>query len=183
MTTATAPGPKPAHGKKHYFGKYRGSVLNNFDPMGIGRVLVEVTGIISLSSSWAMPCFPVAGMQSGFIAVPPIGAGGWIEFEGGDPDRPIWTGCYHSTRAEVPPLVQLFPPPIPTMTMHTPLMNSIQLSDAPPTPISGGIVLQSRSGAMIVVNDLGITLSDGKGAMVTLMGGVVTVNLGALIVK
>ena len=43
------------------------------------------------SSSWAMPCAPYAGQQVGFFAVPPIGANVWVEFEGGDPDYPIWT--------------------------------------------------------------------------------------------
>ena len=34
-----------------------------------------------------------------------------------------------------------------------------------------------------LVNDTGITLSDGKGGMITILGGVVTVNQGALLIK
>jgi hypothetical protein len=183
MTVMTAAGEVAARSKKQYLGKYRGVVLQNIDPKGIGRIQVQVIGVFTLASSWAMPCFPLAGAQTGHVAVPPIGAGVWVEFERGDPDYPIWTGCYFSTRAEVPPLVQLVTPPIPAITMQTPLSNGIQVSDAPPTPATGGVVLRSGTGASVVVNDSGIYLSDGKGGQITLIGGVVTVNAGALIVK
>ena len=50
------------------------------------------------------------------------------------------------------------------------------------TPVTGGIVLKSVSGAMIVVNETGIYISNGQGAMITLIGPAVEVNLGALTV-
>lgn len=182
MSTPTVPGA-PARRRKQYLGKYRGVVLQNVDPQGIGRIQVQVIGVFTLASSWAMPSFPVAGAQTGAVAVPPLGAGVWVEFERGDPDRPIWTGCYYSTRAEVPPQAQLVPAPVPAMTMQTPLQNSIQVSDAPPTPATGGVVLRSGTGVSVVVNDSGIYLSDGKGGSITITAGVVTVNTGALVVK
>jgi uncharacterized protein involved in type VI secretion and phage assembly len=43
---------------------------------------------------WAMPCVPYAGDQVGFLAIPPVDAGVWVEFEGGDPSFPIWVGCF-----------------------------------------------------------------------------------------
>ena len=58
----------------------------------------------------------------------------------------------------------------------------IMVSDAPPTPVSGGIVLKSTTGAMIVVNDTGIYISNGMGAMITMVGPAVDVNTGALTV-
>jgi hypothetical protein len=185
MTVRTASGTnaRSRPGRKQYLGKYRGVVLQNVDPMGIGRLQVQVIGVFTIASSWAMPSFPVAGAQTGAVAAPPIGAGVWVEFEQGDPDYPIWTGCYYSTRAEVPPMAQLVTPPIPAMTMQTPLQNAIQLSDAPPTPASGGIVLKSAAGAAIVVNNSGVYITDGKGGTITIVGGVVTVNAGALVVK
>ena len=60
--------------------------------------------------------------------------------------------------------------------------NMIMVSDAPPTPVTGGIVLKSTTGAMIVVNDTGIYISNGKGAMITMIGPTVDVNVGALTV-
>jgi hypothetical protein len=43
-------------------------------------------------------------------------------------------------------------------------------------------VLKSVSGAMIVVNETGIYISNGQGAMITLVGPTVDVNVGALTV-
>ena len=78
-----------------YYGKYRGVVVNNIDPEKRGRLLAIVPDVSSLfPTSWAMPCFPVGGIQMGIFTVPLIGAGVWIEFEQGDPDYPIWVGCF-----------------------------------------------------------------------------------------
>lgn len=56
------------------------------------------------------------------------------------------------------------------------------ISDSAPTPATGGIVLKSTTGAMLVVNDSGIYINNGKGAMITLIGPTVTINNGALVV-
>jgi len=37
----------------------------------------------------------------GLFFLPPKGANVWVEFEGGDPDYPIWSGCFWSD-GEVP---------------------------------------------------------------------------------
>ena len=85
-----------------YFGKYRGKVENNVDPLQLGRIQVSVPAVLGEGTlSWAMPCVPYAGAGVGFFAVPPTGANVWVEFEGGDPDYPIWAGCFWGT-GEVP---------------------------------------------------------------------------------
>ena len=115
-----------------------------------------------------MPCLPVAGMQMGMFTVPPIGAGVWIEFEQGDPDYPIWTGCFYGTAADVPALALTAPPPVSAITLQTMLQNGLIISDVPgPT---GGIIIKSTTGAMIMVNDTGITITNGKGAIITMIG-------------
>jgi len=43
-------------------------------------------------------------------------------------------------------------------------------------------MLKTATGAMILVNDLGITIQNGKGASIVMTGPTVTVNQGALIV-
>ena len=162
---------------KRYFGKYRGTVINNIDPMQIGRIQAIVPDVSSVvPTSWAMPCLPVGGIQMGVFAVPIIGAGVWVEFEHGDPDHPIWTGCYWGSAAEIPATALLSPPPVPAITMQTPLQNGIIISDNPAI----GITIKTTTGAMIMVTDLGITISNGKGAMITMVGPVVDVNAGAL---
>ena len=165
--------------KKKYYGKYRGTVVNNVDPMQIGRLLVIVPDVLNINlSSWAMPCLPVGGIQMGFFSVPLIGAGVWIEFEQGDPDYPIWTGCFYGSMAEVPAMAKLVPPAVPGITMQTVLQNGIVISDVPgPT---GGIVLKSSAGAALIVNDSGIYIQNGKGASIIMLGKMVDINQGAL---
>lgn len=164
-----------------YFGKYRGMVLNNVDPMQQGRLQVQVPDVAGLiPTTWAMPCVPFAGIQNGMFALPMIGSGVWVEFEQGDPDHPIWVGCFWGSGAEVPALARLTPPGLFAATLQTPLQNGITITDLPgPT---GGIMLKSATGAMLIVNDTGIYIQNGKGAAITLIGPTVTINNGALTV-
>ena len=58
----------------------------------------DVFGI--LPSSWALPCVPLAGPTMGTSFVPPpVGSSVWVEFEQGDPQMPIWVGCFWDTPA------------------------------------------------------------------------------------
>ena len=164
-----------------FFGKYRGTVINNIDPMQMGRIQAIVPDVSSIvPTSWAMPCVPLAGIQNGILAVPIIGSGVWIEFEQGDPDYPIWVGCYWGTAAEIPALSRIAPPVVPSITLQTPLQNGIIISDVPgPT---GGIMLKSTTGASIIVNDTGIYIQNGKGASIVMVGPSVTINQGAMLI-
>lgn len=76
-----------------YYGKFRGQVRNNLDPLGRGRILADVPQILGTELSWCMPCVPYAQYVRD-AAIPTIGANVWIEFEGGDLDYPIWSGCF-----------------------------------------------------------------------------------------
>lgn len=166
---------------RKYYGKYRGVVLDNADPMLMGRILAMVPDVSTLlPTSWCMPCVPGAGLQAGLLAVPSIGAGVWIEFEQGDPDYPIWTGCYWGSAAELPALAQLSPPGMSSLTFQTTLQNGIVVNDVPGP--AGGIILKSTTGAAIIVNDTGIYISNGQGAMITLVGPTVTINEAALVI-
>jgi hypothetical protein len=175
----------PGGNSQRFYGKYRGLVIQNVDPEQIGRVMVQVPDVLGeVPSSWAMPCVPVAGIQAGMFAVPPIGSQVWVEFEQGDPTRPIWTGGFWGMVAEVPVLATASPamPPGQNILLQTTGQNMLLLSDAPPTPATGGIILKSATGAMIVVNATGIYISNGQGATITLVGPSVNMNLGALTV-
>ncbi len=164
-----------------YYGKYRGSVVNNVDPLQQGRIQVIVPDVSNVvPTGWALPCAPVGGMQMGFFSAPPIGAGVWVEFEQGDADYPIWTGCFWGSAAEVPALALATPPAVPGITMQTPLQNGVSINDVPgPT---GGILLKSAAGATIIVNDTGIYIQNGKGASIVMTGPTVTVNNGAMVI-
>ncbi len=164
-----------------FFGKYRGTVVQNVDPQRMGRVQALVPDVSGLApSTWAMPCVPFAGKQSGVYVVPQIGAGVWIEFEQGDPDYPIWSGGFWGSAAEVPAFALAGNPASPSLVLQSGLQNTLTISDVPgPT---GGILIQSATGALLLVNDTGITISNGKGASIVLAGPSVTINNGALVV-
>ena len=163
-----------------FFGKYRGTVINNVDPMQMGRLMVQVPDVSNvLPSTWAMPCLPFAGIQSGMYAIPAIGAGVWVEFEQGNSDYPIWVGCFWGSAAEIPALALAGPPAVQSIVLQTTGQNTLMISDVPgPT---GGILLKSNTGAMIAINALGITITNGA-ATIALTGPTVTVNEGALAV-
>ena len=81
--------------RSRFYGKYRGVVTDNADPDSLGRIRANVPAVLDdVESPWALPCVPYAGPNQGLYAVPEVGAGVWIEFEGGDPSRPIWSGCW-----------------------------------------------------------------------------------------
>ena len=164
-----------------FYGKYRGTVTINVDPEQRGRIMAMVPDVLGLiPSSWAMPCFPIAGKQQGTYFIPQIGAGVWVEFENGDPSYPIWTGCFWGAVAEVPALALAGNPASPNIVLQTSLQNAVVISDLPgPT---GGIMLKSTTGASIIVNDTGIYIQNGKGASIVMTGPTVTVNSGALVV-
>jgi Type VI secretion system/phage-baseplate injector OB domain len=176
----------PKTPNKQFLGKYRGTVLNNIDPEQRGRLQVNVPDALGeIPSSWAEPCVPLAGPTGtpmGVYFVPAIGAGVWVEFEHGDPSLPIWSGCRWGSSADVPSAALLGNPADPNLVIQSLLQQSIVISDLPPTPLTGGIILQSTTGAMIVVNDSGIYINNGKGATVELIGPTVMINKTALTV-
>ncbi|HEY6213093.1 MAG TPA: phage baseplate assembly protein V [Vicinamibacterales bacterium] len=166
---------------ERYFGKYRGVVTNNIDPMRIGRIQASVPDVGgAIPTSWALPCVPITGKKSGTWFVPQIGAAVWIEFEQGNPDYPIWSGCFWGSSSELPSDAQKGNPASPSIILETGLQNMIVISDVPgPT---GGITLKTSTGAKIVINDVNITIDNGKGAKLVLTGPQVSINDGALTV-
>jgi len=164
-----------------FFGKYRGTVINNIDPMMEGRLMVEVPDVLSLApSSWAVPCVPLAGPTGppmGVYLVPPIGAGVWIEFEKGDPDYPIWVGCRWGSAAGVPTLALAGLPVSPNIVMQTAGQTAVVISDVPAV----GVMLKNSSGtSTIVVSDIGITIT--TTGVLALTGTTVAINQTALVI-
>ncbi len=85
------------------YGKYRGKVQENNDPLRLGRVRALVPAVTPDVLNWAMPCVPYAGPQEGFLMLPPVGANVWVEFEGGDLNYPIWSGGFWGDTAQQQP--------------------------------------------------------------------------------
>jgi hypothetical protein len=102
-----------------------------------------------------MPCVPYAGPGVGFFAIPPVGANLWVEFEGGDPDYPIWAGCFWGL-GEVPAM-----PPMPGMKVFQTDCITLTLSDLPGI---GGFTLEVQPPAVamplkLVMDTSGVEIS------------------------
>jgi type VI secretion system (T6SS) baseplate-like injector VgrG len=143
---------------RRFFGKHRGKVTNNVDPESRGRIQVSVPAVLGAGRlSWAMPSVPVAGIQSGFYAVPPMNANVWVEFEGGNPDHPIWTGCFWGV-GETPSAALVPPSPTPHILLQTTAQNTIHINDGGPLL---GILLQSGA-STIQIGPQGIKITAPK---------------------
>ncbi|MEK8172960.1 phage baseplate assembly protein V [Streptomyces sp. M19] len=133
----------PAAPNNRYLGKFRGRVMDNRDPLDIGRVTVQVPDVLGEeASTWALPCLPFTGPQAGQFAVPEVGAGVWVEFEQGDPSFPVWTGCWYGDRSELPPDVRAELPGSRPVVIHTAGDHRLVMSDVPG---GQGIHLQARA--------------------------------------
>ena len=169
---------------KKFWGKYQGTVINNIDPELRGRLQVMVPDVTSLlPSTWAEACAPLAGPTGppmGVYLVPPIGAGVWVEFEHGDPNRPIWVGCRWGSQADVPSIAHAGLPVSPSIVLQTAGQNMVVISDVPGP--AGGIMLRSDA-STVLINQTGISLVAPKveitAASINLVG-VTDVNQGAL---
>src|SRR6185295_16483516 len=85
-----------------FYGKFRGKVTENRDPLMLGRLRVKAPDVYGEEESgWALPASPYAGNGVGLFLIPPTDASVWVEFEHGDPHYPIWAGCFWAT-GEVP---------------------------------------------------------------------------------
>ena len=159
----------PVRARKLY-GKYRGTIVDNVDPMLRGRVRVSVPGVLnSRTKPWAEICLPAFdGLTA---AAPAIGSSVLVEFEAGDVRRPICTGKLWSGQDQpVPPSAPL--------TLGLPGQATLSIGDAG----GRGITLRTALGAMIAISDAGITISNGQGASISLNGPSVSINNGALVV-
>ena len=132
--------------KHRFYGKYRGTVTDvDAATMRIKASVPAVLG--SVGSGWCEPCVPYAGPSVGFVMLPEVGSGVWIEFEGGDVSYPIWVGCYWR-EGEVP-------------------------SDASATAKA----VFAKSGTLKLDDDASaVSLEDASGDKIELTGGAVTVT-------
>lgn len=160
--------------KRRYFGKYRGKVTDNKDESHRGCIRAKVLAdfVEYNESSWALPCVPYAGDGVGFFFIPPENAMVWIEFEQGDPDHPIWTGCFWDEKDKLPAS-----PDVAEMKVLKTDKATITLNDK-----NGIFTIETRDGMKIVMNEQGIEITNGK-ASVKLRGKKVSINDTALEVE
>jgi phage baseplate assembly protein gpV len=139
-----------------YYGKYRGQVTDNNDPSNLGRVKAQVPRVLGdlQTTGWALPAFTYGGApEQGLFAVPDIGAGVWMEFEGGDLSYPIWSGTWYTS------------------------------GDIPESAQPGKKVFKTKSGHKIVLDDDGgsLEITDSNGNTVTMDSDTVKVAAGSAV--
>ena len=156
---------------KKFYGKYRGTVMNNIDPMQMGRIQAIVPDVLGpIPTSFAMPCLPITGKQMGTFMLPQIGSGVWIEFEQGNPDYPIWTGCFWAEN-EVP----ISPASADKKVLKT-NAGTITLDD---TSGSNSITIETTNNLKIKMDQQGIEISNGS-QKIMVSSSSVSINDGAL---
>lgn len=154
-----------------FYGKYRGTVVNNVDPTSRGRLQAMVPEVLGeIPTGWAEPCAPYAGPMAGFFAVPPPGAGVWIEFEAGDTSRPVWVGGWWGV-AEVPMKPQGVPSQPTTKILRSDMGLIIALDD-----VAQSITMSDALG----LNQVEVSVATGT---VTIKGAVQVVTASPLILQ
>jgi uncharacterized protein involved in type VI secretion and phage assembly len=157
-----------------FYGKYRGVVFDNNDPWKIGRLQAKVEEIFgNKPSGWALPCVPYAGKGVGLFLMPPKGALVWIEFENGDPDYPIWSGCFWADE-KVPDIVPATPYDPDTKVLKTDI-GKIEIKDKGKQSITIEAIINKQT-MHLVMDSSGIEISNGKGATVKLNNKTVSIN-------
>jgi uncharacterized protein involved in type VI secretion and phage assembly len=161
--------------RPRYFGKYRGTVVNNVDSDGEGRIQVLVPAISPVPlASWARICTPTGGLQHGMFAVPPLRAGVWVEFEQGDIDYPIWVGCFFGAGFEAPKQAPSPNPALQAITLQTPAQNCVVINDMPgPT---GGVQIRIHGTTLIAASEGEVLLDNGLGATIKMIGPTITID-------
>lgn len=144
--------------------------MDNKDPDKMGRLKLSVSSVLSdVTSGWAMPCVPFAGDGVGFFFIPPVGANVWVEFEGGKPDYPIWTGCFWDSGKmpldSVDPKVKVIKTDSATITFD----------DG-----NGSLTIETPQGMKLNMDSKGMELTNGAGGSMKLTSSKVSINDGAL---
>lgn len=168
-----------------YPGIYRGAVVNNVDPERRGRIMARVTDVTGIfTTSWAEPVVPFAGPNAGYLSVPPVNAGVWVQFENGDSDKPVWLGGLWGSALEPPATGRAFGStgPLGAATLiQTMDLNFICIADKAmfaPLP-TGGILISAGPGTTIMMDKTGVRIT---APTVTINGATVTFNGGALVI-
>lgn len=153
-----------------YYGKYGGVVIDNADPLQLGRLKVQVPTLMQDTEvGWARPALPFAGPGHGHVMLPAVDAMVWVEFEAGNLDQPIWTGCFYAENQAAPE------PKAPgAYVIVTPGGHKAVLDDDGNT-----VALEHAGGAKLELTATGITLSIGASKMV-MTGTAITFNDGVL---
>jgi hypothetical protein len=155
-----------------FYGKYRGIVVDNHDPAKLGRLNLHIPSVfgVDATTGWAMPCTPYGGKTGqGFLFIPDVGAGVWVEFEEGKLEFPIWVGTYWRNGDEQPKPDRAadgsersaIQDPSSAKIIKTSKGHTIQFEDADGAEML--LIREGKSGHFITMDDNGINITDASG--------------------
>ena len=174
--------------RHRHYGKYRGTVVDNNDPKRMARLRLRVPNALGpdVVTGWAAACIPYGGAdQQGCLFIPPIGAGVWVEFEGGDREFPIWSGAYVSLpggSSEAPKpnkpdgsTAEIGADPASRKTIKTAVGHTLQFEDA--AGEEAVHVQDGKHGHRVTLDKNGVSVTDGEhGHRITLDSDGITVE-------
>lgn len=177
----------------NYWGKYRGKVLSTEDPTISGRLLCQVAALPNMVLNWATPCVPYASIGQGFFALPTEGADVWIEFERGEPDKPIWSGGFWEP-AEEPVMPEIDPEAPELVNILRSKFCTLLFNDAPgeggvtvsaidpvaPVPIT---MTMNEVGFSVICGELSLTMNPEVGITLTAGETVVVISTEGVTVE
>jgi len=186
-------------------GCYPGVVVSGVDPLLAGAIRVRVDQVYGAASEMekiedadlplARPCFPVTGKLSGSAWVPPVGAGVWVMFWGGQIEFPVWIGGFYgagdtptefaSSYAPEPKtrLVKVFgghvfemrwEPTLSEIRLQTQLGSFLRISDTPVpgvTVFTQGALSATAQGISLVSTGTAPTVHTGGGTLISTFTG------------
>ena len=185
--------------ERRFYGKYRGFIVDNADPEQLGRLKVTVPSVLGsdVVTGWAMPCVPYGGnADQGFLFIPEINAGVWMEFEEGDLEFPIWVGTFWSKpggESELPKPGDEQSPP--TSKIMKTLKHTIELADEDGNEAikitdvvnsnrvvidSNGFALEDSNGNKITLDSNGIKIEDKNSNVIIMDSSSVTIKSNSI---
>lgn len=195
--------------ERRFYGKYRGFVVDNTDPEKLGRLKLRVPSVLGTEvvTGWASPCLPYGGdANQGFLFIPEVDAGVWVEFEEGDLEFPIWVGsfwCKPDGETELPKPNDAdgaeqgeVQDPVTRKIIKTKKGHTIQLEDADGDEMvtiieasNSNVIKMDKDGITItdgantnniLLDSAGITVEDKNGNVITMDSSSVTINSSAI---